>query len=159
MADILQKTGASSPQVHGLYEPPMVAFSFDTIGWKILAAILLVLLLSWLAYRIHRYVINRYRQVAIAALERLPEEKQTLDLWLVTLKSVAINVFGRKEVASLQGRAWLDFLESTGKEVQFVKFEKEIAKQVYQNKPPDQQMKAQIIDNAKKWIKTHARKF
>ena len=91
--------------------PESVPFTPETIGWYLLAG-LLVLALLWLAWRFwKRWQADAYRREALRELgeiegsspERLPE----------LLKRVALAAFPRTQVAELSGDAWLGFLDRT----------------------------------------------
>ncbi len=139
-----------------LQEPQPVKFSFETVGWKITAALLLIALLTGLFIWIKKRNKNKYRREALKNIERLPVEQQSIELWLITLKKMAITIFGRERVAPLHGLEWLSFLEKTGKDVELIKYNKPIMASIYKNQLPDNNTQKAIIQNAKQWIKTHA---
>ena len=91
--------------------PESVPFTPETIGWYLLAGLLVVALL-WLALRFwKRWRADAYRREALRELdeietsapERLPE----------LLKRVALAAYPRTQVAELSGDAWLGFLDGT----------------------------------------------
>lgn len=141
--------------LHGLYEPEPVPFTFETIGWPILAAVLVILSGVIIFFQIRKYIRNRYRREALEILKQNDIHNNFNQVFIV-LKSVAIHAFGREKVASLHGNSWLDFLEQTGKKVHFQSHSNEIETLLYQQKQPEDNIKTEILDNAKQWIKTHA---
>lgn len=86
-------------------------------GWWLLAALGMVTLctLAWLFLQRHRR--NRYRRLAQAQLRHIAAQYQaqddlgaTLAALNTLLKSVSLRVYPPREVASLSGEAWVDFL-------------------------------------------------
>lgn len=100
-----------------LIEPSPVRFSFDTPGWYVAAA-LLVLLGCWVVYRYVQYRRrNRYRQEALLWLgERMmtlharQEFMQQLYEADMLMKRIAMQLYGREKVAPLRGGEWITFL-------------------------------------------------
>lgn len=86
-------------------------------GWWIVAALaaLLAIAVYWF---LRRYRDNRWRRQALAELMQL--QQQSVSGWQqvaqlsALLRRVAISCFPRQDVASLTGRAWLDFLDQHG---------------------------------------------
>jgi len=101
--------------------PDPVSWYPQTWGWWVLVGALVVAALVFAVRRIRRYVANRYRR---AALEELAALEATLDNesrraaalaeLAVLLKRTALGAWPRAEVASLSGRAWIDFLRRHG---------------------------------------------
>lgn len=141
--------------LQGLYEPSPIAFTFETIGWSILAALLALIILTVVIFQIRKYIRNRYRREAIAEMEGLSQAP--LSSTLVIVKRVAIQVFGREQVGSLHGREWLEFLEGSAKHVQFVCYEQNINQVLYTDQPVAEPLQQEIMSNAKNWIRHHAR--
>ncbi|MBN3581491.1 DUF4381 domain-containing protein [Algoriphagus aestuarii] len=139
-----------------IYEPPPVSFTFETIGWTVLGALLMIGLLVGIFFLIRHYLKNRYRREALAALSTVGSEGQNFPQVFVILKRVAIEVFGREKVGALFGSSWLGFLDKTGKNVAMNRYEKEINALIYQDQLPDYQVQQAILSEAKKWIRTHA---
>ena len=100
--------------------PAPVAWTPQTIGWYVLAALAALGLLWMLRAIYRRHAANRYRRAALAELAtirvRLDGEtgpSRVLADIAALLKRTALAVFPRDEVASLSGEAWLGFLDST----------------------------------------------
>jgi hypothetical protein len=89
-----------------LAEP--VPFTPETIGWYLLAGIVVAVLagLAWRTWR--RWRKNAYRRTALRKLDEI--EIQDLP---ELLKRVALATFPRAEVADLSGDRWLRFLDSS----------------------------------------------
>jgi hypothetical protein len=92
-------------------EPPPVAMTPETWGWAVLAA-LLALALAWLAWRAwRRWRANAYGRAALAELATAGDDPATI---AEILRRTAFAAWPRERVASLTGRDWLAFLDSTG---------------------------------------------
>lgn len=105
--------------LHGIEEvhlPESVSWWPQTIGWKLLG-ILLLLLLSYRAICwVQHWWRNRYRREALkqlSALEASAHEWQSVVRQLpFLLKTTALQAYPRNEVAQLSGQAWLRFLDA-----------------------------------------------
>lgn len=142
-----------------LYEPQPVVFTFETLGWKLLVCLVILTLIIACVLWGRKRIRNKYRREALRELQNLPLEHESVLQILVTLKRVAIMVFGRQTVAALNGHDWLQFLDKTGKEVMFQKYEAVILNSVYTHQTPNSDEIKEIFNNATKWIKTHASKL
>jgi len=145
-----------------LYEPNAMRFSFETPGWYVLGILLLLvatfLFFSWLK----RYRKNAYRREALKTIARIEQHSQNQnegnqlnDIW-VLLKFVAIEAFGRQEVAQLYGDEWLEFLESKGKNTPFTDYRQHIANTLYEPISLDPKETKALMELSKQWISTHA---
>ena len=145
-----------------LYEPDAVRFSFETQGWYVLSGLLLLfvalLFFTWLK----RYRKNAYRREALKTIARIEqhslnqnEGNQLNDIW-VLLKLVAIEAFGRQEVAQLYGDDWLEFLESKGRNTPFTDYRQHIANTLYEPISLDPKETKALMELSKQWISTHA---
>ena len=145
-----------------LYEPNAMRFSFETPGWYVLGILLLLvatfLFFSWLK----RYRKNAYRREALKTIARIEQHSQNQnegnqlnDIW-VLLKFVAIEAFGRQEVAQLYGDEWLEFLESKGKNTPFTHYKKHIINSLYDTISVELKETRTLIELSKQWINTHA---
>ena len=142
-----------SLELKELYEPEPVIFTFETIGWKVLAVVLCIIIVCTTFIVIRNYIKNAYRR---DALKKLEEITSIVDA-LIILKKVALQTFDRKKVGNLYGDQWLKFLDQTGKKVDFSSLKTDIATAIYKDDEVDSNVRAAIILNSKKWIKTHAR--
>lgn len=87
------------------YQPPPPAWTPQTIGWYVLFAIAGLLFLWVTIYNLRRWLANRYRREALRQLALLPP-----DQFSTLLKQTSLIAWPREQVASLTGKAWLDFL-------------------------------------------------
>ena len=89
-------------------------------GWWILAALVLAVLIGVPLWLIKRHRKRAYRREALAQLQLLQNRKDELSATEMAsalsglLKQVAITLFGRQHTASLNGEAWLQFLDAKG---------------------------------------------
>lgn len=92
-------------------EPAPVSMMPETIGWAVLAA-LLVALVGWLVVRtVRRRRANAYRREALALLAGAGDDARAI---APILRRTALAAYPRERVASLSGAAWLAFLDRTG---------------------------------------------
>ncbi len=157
--------GFGNARVTGLKEvtlPDPVSMMPGTMGWWILAGVLL----AWLIYFGYRGVrhwqANRYRGVALTALadiERLwgQGDPKGLSRIPVVLKRTAMQAFGRKGIAELTGDAWLKFLDQTGRTTNFTQGAGQvIATLAYQKTEACSDEQAiEILLAARQWIRGH----
>ena len=114
---------APDPRLDGLVDivvPEAVSLTPVTLGWKLLAGVLILALFlaGMAAYR--RYRRNRYRREALAelkvlsaaAIEAGPGKVEALQALPALLRRVALSADDREAVASLSGGAWLDYLDA-----------------------------------------------
>lgn len=145
-----------------LYEPAAVQFSFQTPGWYILLALVVVFIIVFLIKWIRHYNRNRYRREALKNLRTIENHFNSkadvsyLNEVFVLLKYVAIQKFGREMVAQLFGENWLKFLEEKGKKTPFQKHATIVSAVLYQSGEVNSAEAKQIIELTRKWIKTHA---
>lgn len=103
-----------------IIEPPPVPFRFGAPGWYVLAALIVLLLTAATILLVKRHERNSYRRQAIrwlqareaallpnGALLQLVYESNML------LKRIAMQRYGRRQVAELSGQEWLSMLNKT----------------------------------------------
>ena len=149
----------NEPEAMGtILEPDPLPFTFETIGWKILAVLLVLIFLITLYNQIKLYKKNEYRRVAIKKLEVIESSKaqNQINNLNIILKQVAITSFGREQAAELFGDDWLAFLDTKSKKSQFVKYSVHFSDAIYKNKEVDEITLKEIYKTTKNWIKTHA---
>lgn len=145
-----------------LYEPADVQFSFQTPGWYILLALVIILITIFLIKWIRHYNRNRYRREALKNLKVIESHYDSkadisyLNEVFVLLKYVAIQKFGREMVAQSFGENWLNFLEEKGKKTPFQKHATVFSAVLYKSGEVSSAEAKQIIELTRKWIKTHA---
>jgi hypothetical protein len=150
-------------ELGALLEASPVPFSMDTMGWKILFVILLLLTLG-LVYRYYKfYKKNAYRRTAVFNIKQIAKTHHNNDVSLISeimfqLKQTALQTYNRTEVASLRGLEWLRFLDKKGKTTHFSKDEIIITQALYNNQlDAKSQFRSNVfVQSSIKWIKTHA---
>jgi uncharacterized protein DUF4381 len=146
-----------------IIEADPVAFTFDTVGWKVLF-FLLICLIIYISYRYYiHYKNNQYRRDAIASISNISLNKNLSMATLITsilfqLKQTAVNTYGRKTVASLEGSNWLQFLDDKVNGINFKKDKTVILNAVYRSEFEESSNfnKDNFIRMSKKWIEKHA---
>jgi hypothetical protein len=150
-------------QLSPLMEPGPVAFSMDTIGWKILFVLLLIIIMySVYKFYLH-YKHNKYRRTAVAKIieiSQLPDNElpSIITQIMFQIKQTALQTYGREKVAALQGDQWLQFLEETANGVRFLVYKEGIMNSVYKGEISSEVVfdKNDFVKNSIKWIKSHA---
>lgn len=115
-------------EIAGLKEislPDPVSYMPQTIGWYILFAFVLILIV-WLCYRGYsRWMANRYRTFALKRLDNIEQQLRQPDTRMnaltaipVLIKQTALKCYMRREIAQMNGKEWLAFLDKSygGKE-------------------------------------------
>lgn len=111
---------ASLDRLHDVIAPPPVPWWPPAPGWLWLGSFLLAAVLVWSLRAWIRHQADRYRREALAALTEYeaslsdPDRRAPAIAGMAELlKRAALTVWPRREVASLQGEAWADFLNHT----------------------------------------------
>lgn len=144
-----------------IYEPTPVAFEFVTLGWKVVA-ILITLMLTWTAIVFtKRYIKNAYRREAVRLLTAIQDrfkkenEVECVNDTMILLKQVSLKAYPREEVAKLHGDKWLEFLNSSSKHVDFSVHTNLVADALYRNEVKADKDVDSFFNDSKKWIKHH----
>ena len=133
-----------------LIEPEKLEMTFSTTGWYAVYVIALVLLLFIIYKSILHWNNNKYRR---SAIKQIKSKKDTISIAELSevVKIVAIQSYGRNEVANLSLGSWVEFLNSTSKVI----FNKESFEFIYSNKEIDKKDLDSFVDNAISWISKH----
>jgi len=150
-------------QLNPIIEADPVVFTFDTVGWKVLFFLLLLTFL-FLIYKYYlHYKKNQYRRDAIQNINELSKNHVISMSELIThlmfqLKQTALQTYDRKNIASLEGTNWLQFLDKKVKGTYFIKDQKFIMDAVYEDKYEQTTHfnRDNFINKSIKWIKEHA---
>lgn len=148
-------TNSLAANLQPLYEPDSVQFSFDAVAWRVLFAVVSVLVLVLIFRIIRSYVRDAYRRRALVQVNKAVSNMEIL----IILKQLAMQVYGRERVASLYGESWLSFLDKTGKGMSFSEQEDKFLNIVYNSDSGGDDIEPELLLGAKKWIRTHARKL
>ncbi|MGY0393383.1 DUF4381 domain-containing protein [Bizionia sp. KMM 8389] len=159
---LMQDPEIAPLELGNIMEPDPIPFTFNTIGWKVLLGVSILILLYGL-YRMYlKYKHNKYRRDAIAELESLNSNSQLPELAFISqtvfvLKRTALQSYNREKVASLQGDTWLAFLDSGLSGINFSKYKQDIFNAVYRETFDNPNFnKDEFFKMSLKWIKNHA---
>jgi len=146
-----------------ILEPSPVAFTMDTIGWKILFFIVLLSICFALYKYFLHYKSNAYRRYAISeitkiAIDNIDSTSVLIVQVMFQLKQTALQSYSKKMVASLEGQAWLQFLDEKGKVKAFSKHRDIISDAIYKNEfnNGNDFNRDDFIKMSINWIKNHA---
>ncbi len=145
-----------------IFEPAPIEFQFDTLGWYVLGAILLVVVVTMVFKGIRHYLKNAYRREAQRMVQTIikqfnnQKDPACLNDALVVLKGVAITTYSRSQVADLHGEQWMAFLDAKGKHITFKKYSHTIKTALYKNEIANESEAIGVLRMALKWVKVHA---
>ena len=113
---------ASLQNLNDIVLPATIGWWPLATGWYVLIGFLLIVI-AWFCYRsLHRWTNNRYRRAALRELQLLEDRLHkpgqrdaSLRQIPVLLKRTALSAYPRSQVASLAGKDWFHFLNSTVK--------------------------------------------
>jgi hypothetical protein len=100
-----------------LMEPEAISYSFNTPGWYIVAAGLLLIAFIIVFIQIRNYQLNAYRRQAIRQINALSTNSNHLVVYEINklIKTTAICLYGRLRVGALHGTEWFNFLKASMK--------------------------------------------
>ena len=142
-------------------EPPAtVSMLPQTIGWKVLLGLAVILICYYSYKKLKAWRLNRYRRDAIKALSAISSHSKTDKILQLNriLKQTASAAFGVTEVAGLHGVEWLTFLDKSSK-VDFDSPQAQLWQQaLYDPKQSDEISDSeleQLINKSRQWINQH----
>ena len=149
-------TAGSLDLMHDIIVPPAISFWPLAPGWYALALILLAYVLHLALKAWTKYRENAYRREALDELSLTEEGTAEMKRLLTLMKRVALQHFGRKNVAALSDTSWCEFVEQHSR----VKVESDLRllsqKVLYSS---DVQVTTEALAKMRKitkvWIKTH----
>lgn len=138
-----------------LLPPPAISEGYITLGWKLVAiaalSALLFIVFRW--YRIRKK--NKYRRDAIALCKGVNDASESHKL-LSVVKNVAMDKFGRSKTASLYGKDFSEFLNtSCRKEVFPEEMMLEAERAIFTQEDLDEKTFKNVKGACIKWIKKH----
>ena len=142
-----------------IIEPDPIAYSFNTLGWHIVFAVFVAALVLAVIWQMYTYKKNAYRRKAVKHIQSLAIAKETSLAFELNylLKTMAIQLYGRKKVASLFGSQWFMFLNSNlpNKVKTAINFERFISA-IYDAKTVlSDSEKESLVNFALTWVKYH----
>ncbi|WP_299778655.1 DUF4381 domain-containing protein [uncultured Formosa sp.] len=157
-------TETTTLDLGAIIEPSPVAFTFGTIGWKIIG-FLLVVLIAFVVYKSYmNYKKKQYLRDAVTELQKLKKQTELSPVALINavlfvLKETAIQSFSRQNVAGLYGSEWITFLDSKDPTTDFKTDEAFILDAVYKHELNGTASfnKDQFTNKSIHWIQHHAR--
>ena len=157
---------ASLQNLNDIVLPATVGWWPLATGWYVLIGFLLIAL-AWFSYRSLRHWINNgYRRAALRELQLLEdrahqaeERDASLRQIPVLLKRTALSVYPRSQVASLSGKDWFNFLNSTVKNPLFSEAITDTLNTVSYSTGElgsiDSQATTALFDVSRSWLKNH----
>ena len=117
---------ASLQNLNDIVLPATIGWWPLATGWYVLIGFVLIVI-AWFSYRsLKLWIKNRYRRAALRELQLLEDRVRkpgqrdaSLRQIPVLLKRAALSVYPRSQVASLTGKDWFHFLNSTVKNPSF----------------------------------------
>ncbi len=108
--------------------PPAIGIWPLAVGWYVVIAVLFIFLVVAVCYYIQRARQLRPRKIILQKLSELQlryaRESDAVALAAevsALLRKATLLAFPRRDVAGLQGQAWLNFLDNTGKTTEFTR--------------------------------------
>ncbi len=157
---------ASLQNLNDIVLPATVNWWPVAVGWYFLSGLALIAVV-WFGYlSLRRWSDNRYRRVALRELQTLAERMQagderdaSLRQLPVLLKRTALAAYPRKQVASLTGKDWFQFLNSTaGSQLFTGPAASTLSKVSYSSgrlDDVDEQATAALLHAGRQWLKLH----
>ena len=152
--------------LHGMdeiYLAPPISWWPQTLAWKALALIIVLILCVWAFRSIQRWRKNKYRRDALAELVKIQrlskQDPAQLSLVPALIKATALKVYPRRELARLTGNAWLTLLDKSLKGVFAGEAGEILLRVAYQ--PPEhwclsKQQERSLFMESRRWLKYHA---
>ena len=146
--------------IEEIQAPGPVSWLPQTLGWQVLAGLLLLWLLNLGRRRWQYWRRNRYRKFALLQLKAITTSAQESNRQLAAiaalLKATALQAYPRKEIAALSGSAWLDWLDQRTARPCFSKTDELLTQQLYRDHREigDEELKQLTLAIAT-WIREH----
>lgn len=145
-------------QLHDIHMPDPIGWWPLAPGWYGLLLLTLMALLALVFFFSRHYFNGRAKRQALLILktyqQQYPKElngQQSAARVSELLKRVALRYFPRAQVASLQGEAWVKFLNETSKGLDFYSLRQELVEMPY--RPVVESDLQPLFIMAEKWIK------
>jgi len=151
-----------SDRMWGLKELPLpdpVSWWPQTPGWYLLGTLILAGL-CYLAWRLWlRYRHDAYRRQGLVRLDEMTTDPAALKELPLLLKKSALMAGARQQVASLQGHAWIAWLNETAGDDLFSTSDADTLELLAYAQPgralPDTTKAAHLIEASKSWMRMH----
>lgn len=130
-------------QLKDIHMPPPIGWWPLAPGWYLLSVMIILILFSIIFLGLRYHHNNRAKRQALRVLKRYHEEylqqansQLTAARLSELLKRVALVYYPRTRVASLQGQAWVDFLNATANHCDFNTVREHLIETPYQSPKP-----------------------
>lgn len=153
-----------NPLLAGIEEirlPPAIDYWPVAPGWDYLTAALFILLSIVVIKKMRLWWKNRYRRAAVSRLEQLQRVNshpaEQLQAISVLLKATALQVYPRREIASISGQKWPEYLNRRAGREYFDERSRDLLGEVnYRGAAaiPEQEI-SRLFDQVSDWIKRH----
>lgn len=159
----MSTAAANISQLQSLPLPPAVSYFPQTWGWLLLLLTLLGLALFFACRSAWRWWQNRYRRAALAELAQLEvcmgNDRRVLRQLPELLKRTALSMPSEPQVASLSGKDWQAFLQSSIATVLPADFAQQLSVLAYAPPAqlqalPDAQVQ-QLLGTCREWLEQH----
>lgn len=106
---------STQDKIGTLIPPQEIVFTFNTIGWKVVGILLILLFISILFLWWRHYKKNLYRKEALHLLQHLNTEKaSSSNIYAIDriLRRTAFTAYHQQEIKQMMYSEWKDFLDS-----------------------------------------------
>jgi len=157
---------ASLQNLNDIILPASVGWWPLATGWYVLFGISMIIL-AWFSYQsIRRWFADRYRRAALNELRSIEEgirsaakRDSSLRQIPILLKRTALSAYQRDQVASLSGKDWHDFLNTTLRTPVFSESISSILDKLSYTSGDlssvDSQAVTALLNASKKWLQHH----
>ncbi len=143
--------------LHDVPVPESVNWWPQTVGWKVLALVMLALALYWCVRRAKRWWKNRYRNEAIDAIEKLNITDASMPLQLFTILKIVLvyldsanrACFGQGFISAINSRISNDRAFDTALSDSWME------SLINPNRALNSQQRQALIEQAKRWVEWH----
>lgn len=136
--------------------PDAIAFTPQTAGWLLVAA-LLVGWLVWLGVRWRRrWKQNEYRRIAVSEIEEIRTSPENAAQLAFILRKAALVAYEREDVASLRGTEWVAWLNETAISGQFDEGDSDLLDRLaYSDQVVDPASLNHLLSASRTWVESH----
>lgn len=139
-----------------LIEPTAIGYSFNTPGWYIIGACVLLLVFITGIIQLIKYKRNAYRRNAVKKIDTLAINNNQSAPYEINklIKIQAIKLYGRLRVGALYGDEWFEFLKTSMGQKRHYNFEA-FSQAIYNPSFNSSETKSEFIEFAKAWFTNH----
>ncbi|MFY7697564.1 MAG: DUF4381 domain-containing protein [Legionella sp.] len=163
MADAATRAVNDLSQLRDIHMPqPISGWSFSGVGYVVLGLLWSILAgICYLILRRHRW--GRAKRQALRLLSSYetqqqddPNPQRCCASISELLRRVALVYFPRQQIAGLRGRDWLDFLNASGKKIDFNSVSRGLLEQPYQVQDLEINISL-LFSTTRRWIRQRRR--